>query len=1258
MMVLLSGLTVVWGNVVRVPQDYPTIQQGINAALNGDTVLVDPGTYVENINFNGKAILVASNYIIAGDSTAIAGTIIDGGATGRVVSFTSGEDSTSRIVGFTLRNGSGYNGGGVYCSGSSPSLSHLVIQGNSAGWGGGGIACQYSANPIITDCKLSANTALYGGGIWTDGSQPVIGSPTNRCNIYNNVSTNEYGLGSELYLLVAPGLTVYLDTFTVLYPDEELVYPINSFILDINTPYFSPITVDTYVSPTGDNANDGLSPATPFRNIWYAALRTVSTHADSLTINILPGTYSPALTGERTVHPKSHVSLAGEDSGTTILDGGGKLSLVYLHRDSSITISGLAIRNGNASLGAGIYCEDSKATITKNLIIGNGNSLGGTGSGGGIYCTGDASPTIKGNRIASNFSFGISCSFNSRANIIDNIIIGNLGGSGNIVCSDASDALIADNVISGDSISYGSGISCDRNSNPTIVGNVIKNNHFSNGAGISCNNNSNPYIYGNTIAFNIASSTGGGIYCSSSNPNIDSNVIMNNAALGFSGAFGGGIFCMNSSATITRNEFIGNSALGNPENVVANAGGGGICTENSLPVIGGSAGNGNQFEGNVALRGADLYRKEGSSVVNAKFNTFDIYPLSAYYARPAGAFDVSNGVGRATPIVRDVYVAPWGSNLNDGLTGLTPFLNLRHALSRILPSPTVPLTVRIAAGTYSPSATGEVFPLPMLSHVSLSGTGPDSTILDAESSNRVIYCFEVDSLTISGLRIQGGKAASGGGIYCDKSHPIIHYNMITLDSADWGSAIYCTRGSKAVISNNTVTQNATIGYPYWYKFGAVFIDDTSRPLLLNNVITYNRSQNGGAGISCNGSSPSIINNTIFGNEAGDQGGGILCWNNSSPTIQSNIIWGNLAPVDTSITVFSSSPIVTFSDVQGGWSGAGNINADPLFADSTRFLLTSGSPCIDAADPSLPLDSDGTRADMGAWTFFHFPPNLLAYYPLHSHWNDNTVRHGPMVLTNTLYQEGGIYCNGIYVLDPSGTGCQAITPSLYDFDFNSFTIDVAFKVDEYPTITERPVFIGGGAYRWAGFILQTDSTVLFRYNNNFDQPSTLHYSLNTWHEATITYDGSVGNLYLDTKLACSVQFTIDHGNDRNVGITNFANATTFKGWIRDFRIYSSVVVPTGVREQKSPVPLTFRLEQNYPNPFNPVTHIQFQIPTSSHVTLMVYDILGREVATPVNEQLNAGRYETTFDGSRLASGVYFYRVRAGNFVQTRKLLLQK
>jgi hypothetical protein len=108
--------------------------------------------------------------------------------------------------------------------------------------------------------------------------------------------------------------------------------------------------------------------------------------------------------------------------------------------------------------------------------------------------------------------------------------------------------------------------------------------------------------------------------------------------------------------------------------------------------------------------------------------------------------------------------------------------------------------------------------------------------------------------------------------------------------------------------------------------------------------------------------------------------------------------------------------------------------------------------------------------------------------------------------------------------------------------------------------------------------------------------------------------------------------------------------------------------TGISNQNLIIPQNYQLYQNYPNPFNPTTKIKFDIPTSLSfphapsgnplISLKIYDILGREIQTLVNESLQPGSYEVTFDGSNLPSGIYFYRLETNNFVQTKKMLMIK
>ena len=105
------------------------------------------------------------------------------------------------------------------------------------------------------------------------------------------------------------------------------------------------------------------------------------------------------------------------------------------------------------------------------------------------------------------------------------------------------------------------------------------------------------------------------------------------------------------------------------------------------------------------------------------------------------------------------------------------------------------------------------------------------------------------------------------------------------------------------------------------------------------------------------------------------------------------------------------------------------------------------------------------------------------------------------------------------------------------------------------------------------------------------------------------------------------------------------------------VYISVTVTGSEKVHDLKVlPPRYGIDQNYPNPFNPTSTIKYTLPKESHITFIIYDILGREIATLVNETQEAGYKSVQFNASNLASGIYFYRLQAGAFTETKKLLL--
>ncbi len=132
------------------------------------------------------------------------------------------------------------------------------------------------------------------------------------------------------------------------------------------------------------------------------------------------------------------------------------------------------------------------------------------------------------------------------------------------------------------------------------------------------------------------------------------------------------------------------------------------------------------------------------------------------------------------------------------------------------------------------------------------------------------------------------------------------------------------------------------------------------------------------------------------------------------------------------------------------------------------------------------------------------------------------------------------------------------------------------------------------------------------------------------------------------------------NDLGFGVNHFFTIAAGAPIVLNniFGVQDSVSSFTAVKKDNNNIPNKFNLSQNYPNPFNPSTVINYSIPKSQMVSLKIYNILGQEVATLVNQEQVAGNYKVTFDASRLSSGVYFYSIKTGNFSAVKKMMLLK
>ncbi len=177
--------------IINVPGDQPNIQAGINNSSHGDTVLVQPDTYFENIGFIGHNITLGSLFLTTGNPSYISSTIIDGNGVNRVVTLASGETNDAKIIGFTIQNGHALDGGGISCIYASPTISNNTISGNSAVNYGGGIRCENNSNATISNNTISGNSADDGGGIYCWSSNPTISN--------NTISRNSADYGGGIY---------------------------------------------------------------------------------------------------------------------------------------------------------------------------------------------------------------------------------------------------------------------------------------------------------------------------------------------------------------------------------------------------------------------------------------------------------------------------------------------------------------------------------------------------------------------------------------------------------------------------------------------------------------------------------------------------------------------------------------------------------------------------------------------------------------------------------------------------------------------------------------------------------------------------------------------------------------------------------------------------------------------------------------------------------------------------------------------------